>query len=48
LVKNLPVSAGGAREVDEPRAYHTEGRESERERRLWYIDTYIWNLERWC
>ena len=36
------------KEVDEPRAYHTEGRESERERQVWYIDTYIWNLERGC
>ena len=33
-------------EVDEPGAYNTEGRESERERQILYIDAYIWNLER--
>ena len=34
-------------EVDEPRVYYTECRKSEREQQISYIDTYIWNLERW-
>ena len=34
-------------EVDEPRAYYTEWSKSERERQMLYINTYIWNLERW-
>ena len=34
-------------EVDEPRAYYTEGSKPERERQILYINTYIWNLERW-
>ena len=34
-------------EVDEPRAYYTEWSKSERERQILYINTYIWNLERW-
>ena len=32
-------------EMDEPRAYYTEWSESERQ--ALYINTYIWNLERW-
>ena len=34
-------------EVDEPGAYYTEWSKSERERQIVYINTYIWNLERW-
>ena len=34
-------------EVDEPGAYYTEWSKSERERQILYINTYIWNLERW-
>ena len=34
-------------EVDEPRAYYTEWSKSEKERQISYINTYIWNLERW-
>ena len=34
--------------MDEPRAYNTEWSKSERERQILYINTYIWNLERWC
>ena len=33
-------------QVDEPRAYYTEGSESEREKQISYINAYIWNLER--
>ena len=32
-------------EVDEPRAYYTEGGKSERQ--ILYINTYIWDLEIW-
>ena len=34
-------------EVGEPRAYYTEWSKSEREKQILYINTYIWNLERW-
>ena len=34
-------------EVDEPRAYDSEWSKSERENHISYINTYIWNLERW-
>ena len=34
-------------ELDEPRAYYTEWSKSERETQIPYINTYIWNLERW-
>jgi hypothetical protein len=34
-------------EVDEPRTYYTEWSRSDRERKLSYINAYIWNLERW-
>ena len=34
-------------EVGEPRAYYTEWSKSEREKQVLYINTYIWNLERW-
>ena len=34
-------------EVDEPRAYYTKWGKSERERQIWYINAYIWNLEKW-
>ena len=33
-------------EVHEPRAYYTEWRESERERQILYINTYIWQIPR--
>ena len=33
--------------VDEPTAYYTEWSKSEREKQISYINTYIWNLERW-
>ena len=35
-----------ANEVDKPRAYYTEWSKSEKQ--ISYINTYIWNLERWC
>ena len=34
-------------EVDEPGAYYTEWSKSERETQILYINTYVWNLERW-
>ena len=34
-------------EVDELRAYYTEWSKSKRERQIQYINTYLWNLERW-
>ena len=34
-------------EVDEPRAYYTDWSKSERERQILYINTSMWNLERW-
>ena len=34
-------------EVDEPRACYTEWSKSEREKQISYINTYIWNLEKW-
>ena len=34
-------------EVDEPKAYYTERSKLEREKQISYINTYIWNLERW-
>ena len=34
-------------EVEEPRAYYVEWSKSKRERQIPYINTYIWNLERW-
>ena len=34
-------------ETDKPEAYYTEWSKSERERQLLYINSYIWNLERW-
>ena len=34
-------------EVDEPRAYYAEWSESEREKQISYINTYICKLERW-
>ena len=33
--------------MDVPGAYHTEWSKSQRERQILYINTYIWNLERW-
>ena len=36
-----------SKEVDEPRAYYTEWSTSERETQILYINTQIWNLERW-
>ena len=34
-------------EVDETRAYYTEWSKSEREKQISYINTYMWNLEKW-
>ena len=34
-------------EVNEPRACYTEWSKSEKEKEIWYINTYIWNLEKW-
>ena len=34
-------------EVDETEADYTEWSKSERETPMQYINTYIWNLERW-
>ena len=34
-------------EMDEPKVYHIEWGKSEREKQISYINTYIWNLERW-
>ena len=34
-------------EVDEPRAHYRELNKSEREKQISYINTYIWNLEKW-
>ena len=34
-------------EVDKTRAYYTEWSRSEKETPIQYINTYIWNLERW-
>ena len=36
-----------ANEVDEPRAYYIEWSKSERGKQISYINTYVWNLERW-
>ena len=33
-------------DVDKPRACHTEWSESQREKQILYINTYIWNLEK--
>ena len=33
--------------MDEPTAYYTEWSKSEKERQISYINTHIWNLERW-
>ena len=33
-------------DVDGPRACHTEGSKSEREKQILYINTYIWDLEK--
>ena len=35
------------RDVDVPRVCHTEGSKSEREKQILYINTYMWNLEKW-
>ena len=34
-------------EMDEPKAYYTEWRKSEREKQILYTNTYIWNLGQW-
>ena len=34
-------------EVNEPRTYYTAWSKSKREKQIWYINVYIWNLERW-
>ena len=36
-----------ANEMDGHGAYYTEWSKSERKRQIPYINTYIWNLERW-
>ena len=36
-----------ANQVNEPRAYYTEWSKSEKEEQISYINTYVWNLERW-
>ena len=33
-------------EVDEPRAYYTEQSKPETEKKMQYINAYIWNLEK--
>ena len=35
------------RDVGGPRDYHTEWSKSEREKQISYINTYMWNLEKW-
>ena len=35
------------RDVDGSRDCHTEGSKSEREKQISYINTYMWNLEKW-
>ena len=35
------------RDVDGPSDSHTERRKSEREKQIPYINTYMWNLEKW-
>ena len=35
------------RDVDGPRDCHTEGRKSEREKQISYINAYMWSLEKW-
>ena len=35
------------RDVDESRDCHTEWSKSEREKQISYINTYMWNLEKW-
>ena len=35
------------RDVDGPRDCHTEWSKSEREKQILYINTYMWNLEKW-
>ena len=34
-------------EVDETRAYYTEWNKSEREKQIFDINAYIWNIEKW-
>ena len=34
-------------EVDETRAYYTEWNKSEREKQIFYINAYIWNIGKW-
>ena len=33
--------------MDGLRVCHTEGSKSEREKQIPYINTYMWNLEKW-
>ena len=42
--ENIWVSSN---EIDEPRAYYTEWRKSEREKQISYINACMWNLDRW-
>ena len=35
------------KDVDGPRDCHTEWSKSEREKQILYINTYMWNLEKW-
>ena len=37
----------GSNDMDEPRPYYTKQSKSEKEKQISYINTYIWNLERW-
>ena len=46
-VWNISQPLKGTDEVDELRVYYTEWSQSEREKQILYINTYIWNLERW-
>ena len=34
-------------EVDEPRTCYTKWSKSEREKQISYVNTYMWNLEKW-
>ena len=45
IKEHIWISSG---KVDEPRACYSEWSESEREKQISYINTYIWNLEKWC
>ena len=47
LKKNTPICIWvNLNKMDEPRADCTECSKSERERRILYINAYVWNLEK--